>query len=123
RQWFVNRGTTQEGIYRDQLAWCNSLGYRMPRVRDLTNAKNYNNLGATPSSSRNSYMRHIGAGFFTEWGYMYFYTDAGFVTSFYWTSDWTNVALDRDQFDASSAFGNVYSTTPFNIRAGLCTAP
>jgi hypothetical protein len=32
KQWFVNRGM-ELGIYSDHLAWCNSLGYRMPRVR------------------------------------------------------------------------------------------
>jgi hypothetical protein len=87
RQWFVNRGSERKD-YRDQLAWCNSLGYRMPRVRDLTNS-NYNNLGATPSSGRNRYQRHIGAGFFTEWGDVVDYTDAGFVYIGYWTSDAT----------------------------------
>ncbi|MFQ0970781.1 hypothetical protein [Gilliamella sp. BG1] len=35
KQWFVNRGD-QLKTYSDQLAWCNSLGYRMPRIRDLT---------------------------------------------------------------------------------------
>ncbi|WP_143421994.1 hypothetical protein [Gilliamella bombi] len=38
RQWFVNRGD-QSKTYSDQLAWCNGLGYCIPRVRDLTNAK------------------------------------------------------------------------------------
>jgi hypothetical protein len=88
RQWFVNRGC-QWKTYSDQLACCNSLGYRMPRVRDLTNS-NYNNLGAAPSSSVNYYMRYIGAGFFTEWGSMHYYTDAGFNYNFYWTSDFSD---------------------------------
>jgi hypothetical protein len=117
RQWFVSRGA-QFGFYSDQLAWCNSLGYRMPRVRDLTNS-NRNNLGATPSSSDNNYMRHIGAGFFTEWGSMNFYTDAGFVRDFYWTSD----ATGSDQFNVSSFIGLVNAAGVGISRFGLCTAP
>jgi hypothetical protein len=86
RQWFVNRGDEWK-IYSDQLAWCNGLGYRMSRVRDLTNGKcgvhfNFPCIngvdGATPSSVHSGYQRRIGAGFFTEWGEMLSYPDAGF---------------------------------------------
>ncbi|OCG63446.1 hypothetical protein [Gilliamella sp. GillExp13] len=117
RQWLVNRGS-QRKIYSEHLAWCNSLGYRMPRVRDLTNS-NYNNLGATPSSSGAHYKRHIGAGFFTEWGYLPYYTDVGFVDGGCWTSD----ATGSDQFYVFSDVGYVYSTSFSNSRYGLCTAP
>ena len=89
RQWFVNRGDKWH-YYSDQLAWCNGLGYRMSRVRDLTNGKCgtwggvsffpcINGVdGATPSSVHSGYQRRIGAGFFTEWGEMLSYPDAGF---------------------------------------------
>ncbi|WP_141675062.1 hypothetical protein [Gilliamella sp. Bif1-4] len=130
KQWFVNRGD-QLKTYSDQLAWCNGLGYRMPRVRDLTNSKcgvesNYfpciNGIdGATPSSRHNKYQRHIGAGFFTEWGIMHEYADAGFVDYHYWTSDVTG----SYQFLVNSIFGDVRS-----YRAGtstrlyaVCTTP
>ncbi|OCG60024.1 hypothetical protein A9G37_04315 [Gilliamella sp. GillExp13] len=116
KQWFVNRGM-KSGIYSDLLAWCNSLGYRMPRVRDLTNS-NYNNLGATPSSSGDHYKRHIGAGFFTEWGGMY-YRGSEFVGADYWTSD----ATGSRQFYVSSPGGVVNSYRPGNTRFGVCTAP
>ncbi|MCO6539298.1 MAG: hypothetical protein J6569_04090, partial [Gilliamella sp.] len=108
KQWFVNRGD-QLKTYSDQLAWCNSLGYRMPRIRDLTNSKcgvdnNYfpciNNIdGATPSSGTLFYQRHIRAGFFTEWGRMDDYAGAGFVFYGYWTGDAagsTRFAVDSD---------------------------
>ncbi|WP_208610421.1 hypothetical protein, partial [Gilliamella bombi] len=98
---------------------CNSLGYRMPRVRDLTNS-NYNNLGAAPSSSGNHYQRHIGAGFFTEWGNMGYYTDAGFVSNCYWTSDATG---SNDQFHVYSFNGVVGSFIASVSYWGLCTAP
>ena len=117
RQWFVHREYKHDSAL-NQTTWCNSLGYRMPRVRDLTNS-NYNNLGATPSSSGNSYMRHIGAGFFTEWGRMYNYTDAGFVNNVYWTSD----ATGSDQFYIRASNGDIYSVYPNFWLSVLCTAP
>ncbi|MWP29917.1 hypothetical protein, partial [Gilliamella sp. Pra-s54] len=121
KQWFVNRGS-QKKPYSDQSAWCNRLGYRMPRVRDLTNAVRTDNpaiSGAAPSSSVNYYKRHIGAGFFTEWGYMYDYADAGFVSHDYWTSD----AAGGYQFVVASHNGNVYINGASDSRYGLCTAP
>jgi hypothetical protein len=117
RQWFVNRGAEWK-TYRDHLAWCNSLGYRMPRVRDLTNS-NYNNLDATPSSSGNHYQRNIGAGFFTEWGYMTGYAAVGFAVYSIWTSD----ATGSDQFVVYPDSGVVYSNSASYSRCGLCTAP
>ncbi|MWP30408.1 hypothetical protein, partial [Gilliamella sp. Pra-s54] len=127
RQWFVSRGYEYKP-YRDQLAWCNSLGYRMPRVRDLTNAVCSGQwsgsycqgaVGATPSSSDNAYKRHIGAGFFTEWGYMSHYAAAGFVSHYSWTSD----ATGSDQFTVSSYNGNVYSVRASSSYYAVCTAP
>ncbi|WP_176700361.1 hypothetical protein, partial [Gilliamella sp. Gris1-4] len=128
RQWFVNRGGYQTSA-SNQLAWCRSLGYRMPRVSDLTNAKcGVDNTwfpcvngidGAAPSSLGNRYQRHIGAGFFTEWGYMSDYADAGFVNRRYGTSD----ATGSDQFYVTSYNGNVYSDSANYSFYGLCTAP
>jgi hypothetical protein len=118
RQWFVNR-PMQVGYYSDQLAWCNSLGYRMPRVRDLTNA-NYNNLGATPSSPDNNYRRHIGAGLFTEWGAMY-YTYSDFVHPYYWTSDAAGGC--RFAVHSTGDHGAVLSICDNFAPYALCTAP
>ncbi|MCX8680319.1 hypothetical protein J3U22_11925 [Gilliamella sp. B2865] len=95
KQWFVNRGNVTESDYSRVLSWCNSLGYRVPRVRDLTNAscrgegsdRFCNGLvGAHPSSPNNYYQRRIGSGFFTEWGAMSNYSGIGFNNG-YWTSD------------------------------------
>ncbi|OCG66532.1 hypothetical protein A9G39_06255 [Gilliamella sp. Imp1-6] len=127
RQWFVHRGA-QEANASTQTAWCNSLGYRLARVRDLTNASCsgwgagswcQGAVGATPSSSNNGYKRHIGAGFFTEWGNMDYYADAGFVRDDYWTSD----ATGSDQFPVFSYDGYVDSYSASESRYGLCTAP
>jgi hypothetical protein len=129
RQWFVNRGG-QLKTYSDQLAWCNSLGYRIPRIRDLTNAKCggdinsfpcINNIdGATPSSGGNHYQRNIGAGFFTEWGSMHYYTDAGFVFNGYWTSDTTDIGIG---VEAHYGFAYISGTDGIRRRYGVCTAP
>ncbi|OCG41923.1 hypothetical protein [Gilliamella sp. Bif1-4] len=126
RQWFVhrNRDMRERG---EALAWCNGLGYRMPRIRDLTNAKCgvdgrfpcVNSInGAAPSSSFNRYMRYIGAGFFAEWGLIYYYyRDAGFANDFYWASD---VLSGSERFSVLSHDGSVRYT--FHGR-GLCTTP
>ncbi|MWN32368.1 MULTISPECIES: hypothetical protein [unclassified Gilliamella] len=119
KQWFVNR-SSQTANASTQTAWCRSLGYRMPKVRDLTNS-NYQNLGASPRSSDNHYMRHIGAGFFTEWGSMRHYAAADFVERYdtgYWTSD----AAGSRQLPVYSSMGKVriiFSSYSYAV----CTAP
>ena len=116
KQWFVHRGTNYY-TYPNTLSWCNSLGYRMPSVKDLTNA-NYHNLGATPSSPDNYYMRHIGSGFFTEWGRMYDYSGVGFPPdSYFWTSD----PNGSYQFVVYTDYGDVYWN--YNYSYGLCSHP
>ncbi|OCG35016.1 hypothetical protein [Gilliamella sp. Gris1-4] len=128
RQWFVHRGGEYEPG-SNQIVWCNSLGYRMSRVSDLTNAKcGVDNTrfpcvngidGAAPRSSLNNYMRHIGAGFFTEWGNMYNYADVGFVNYYYWTSG----ATGSSGFSVDSNGGNVFSYSASNGYSAVCTAP
>ncbi|MCX8675982.1 hypothetical protein J3U16_11855, partial [Gilliamella sp. B3023] len=89
KQWFVNTGSVYKN-YSNTLSWCNSLSYRMPSVSDLTNAvRTYSPAisGATPSSSGNHFMRHIGSGFFTEWGHLFDYSGVGFVFARYWISN------------------------------------
>ncbi|MCO6550597.1 MAG: hypothetical protein J6580_07935 [Gilliamella sp.] len=104
RQWFVNRGDRRDTA-SNQTTWCSSLGYRMPQIKDLTNAvcvdhnpyssdpsyskcKNAVTIDAKLSSGNRFYQRRIGAGFFTEWGIIdtFFIPDAGFVGSAYLTS-------------------------------------
>ncbi|MCX8586884.1 hypothetical protein J3U17_11770, partial [Gilliamella sp. B2864] len=114
KQWFVNRGSVEKN-YPNTLSWCNSLGYQVPRVKDLTNA-NYYNLGATPSSPGNHFMRHIGSGFFTEWGYMKDYSGVGFNNRYgYWTSD--------PYFIVGHDFGVIAGTSSYEIWSTLCAHP
>ncbi|NUF27240.1 hypothetical protein [Gilliamella sp. ESL0254] len=120
KQWFVHRGDKQDA-QSNQSSWCSRLGYRLARVSDLTNAvkTDYPSIfGATPSSSNNVYMRHIGAGFFTEWGAMGYYA-AGFANPYYWTSD----ATGSNGFRVSSYYGSVTDSSDGYGRYGVCAAP
>lgn len=84
REWYVSR--SKKDTFSNQESWCNSIGYHIPQVSDLTNEGD-SGFGAKPSSNSIHYQRRIGAGFFTEWGPVGDYTNAGFGSS-YWTSDW-----------------------------------
>ncbi|QYN42311.1 hypothetical protein [Gilliamella sp. ESL0443] len=117
KQWFVNRGSKYD-TYPNTLSWCNSLGYRLPSVRDLTNS-NYHNLGATPSSPVNYYMRHIGSGFVAEWGKMDDYSGLGFYYQWHWTSDPNRI----DQFVVNTNEGIVSTNYIYNSSLGLCSHP
>ncbi|MCO6537964.1 MAG: hypothetical protein J6567_08410, partial [Gilliamella sp.] len=128
QKWFVNRKDKQDN-YSNTEAWCRYLGYRVPQVKDLTNAICLGtwegdwckgSVGATPSSSGNHYQRRIGAGFFTEWGGTYLYAGAGFVYDYqYWTSD----TAGNTQFDVDSDVGDVYFNQSSNSPRGLCVTP
>ena len=89
----------------------------MPRVRDLTNSS-WINLGAYPRSSDDEYMRHMGAGFFTEWGNMGSYADAGFVYYDYWTSDINVIYLLT-----VSMSGHIDNRRASTSYYAVCTAP
>jgi len=130
KQWFVNRGSDRYD-YSNTSSWCANIGYRTPKVNDLTNATCQGTwagglypcqgaVGATPSSPNNHYQRRIGAGFFTEWGFMPAYPNASFGHYHYWTSDATGL----DQFSVGSYHGTV-AITPTSSRdiIGLCVYP
>ncbi|MWN06788.1 hypothetical protein GQ598_10680 [Gilliamella sp. Pas-s95] len=122
KQWFVNRGDRVTGV-NGHTAWCNGLGYRLVQVSDLTNAVRKSSpsiSGAMPSSDGNNYQRLIGAGFFTEWGYMQDYIDADFRYDFYVTS----VPKGSNQFNVGAARGYIHSVSPGGSdRGGLCVTP
>ncbi|OCG03713.1 hypothetical protein A9G19_04815 [Gilliamella apis] len=138
KQWFVNRGINWYS-YSSVESWCNKIGgYHLPKVRDLINAtcrginahlcQNYANdvdlIGATPSSPGNYYMRHIGAGFFSEWGNMHSYTGANFNTmssnsTFYWTNDKTS---DNQYYFTVEGWVGALEYEE-NMADGLCVYP
>ena len=135
KQWFVVRG--RDDFYFGMSPWCNRIGYRLVKVMDLTNAtcyerstdavcQNYRNeiVGATPSSRGNYASRHIGAGFFTEWGYMRDYTGANIDNgNGYWTSE----QLSDNQYvlKVRADTGVVIQGKPIrgSNGQGMCTYP
>ncbi|OTQ68783.1 hypothetical protein B6D17_11020, partial [Gilliamella apis] len=145
KQWFIVSAHSDSWApipFVKASSWCNKTGYRMPKVRDLTNAsclsdssgacENYANglnaLTATPSSPDNFARRHIGAGFITEWGDMNTYTGANFIRDGYQSSELTSDG--RYVFTAYVSSGYVSAITKINIypdvRLGigfLCTYP
>ncbi|MCX8709476.1 hypothetical protein, partial [Gilliamella sp. B3780] len=90
KQWFVARPLGVGDVTVDSASsWCSSLGggYRLPQVKDLTNAVNRrwgwgpSWTPATPPSSDNYADANIGAGFLSEWGNVHFYISSIFVGS------------------------------------------
>lgn len=126
QKWFVNRGRVTDNP-SNQTAWCNNIGYRIIEVKDVTNAIcSGSSIGscqgivsAMPSSIGNYYQRRIGAGLFTEWGYMKNYKNSNFFADYYWTGD----ATGNKKFKVHSNSGYIsYSYTSPN-RHGLCVSP
>ena len=102
KQWFVSRGNVRYSYANT--SWCTNIGYRLPKVQELTNATCqgvYSGphcqgaVGATPASSGNHYQRNIDAGFLTEWGPIEYYPGNNFSKYHYWTID---------EFNSSSHF-------------------
>ena len=128
KQWFVNRGSKKDTAM-NQALWCRDIGYRMPEVKDLTNAactgawsgpRCEGAVGATPSSVGNYYQRRIDAGFFTEWGHMVFYPNAGIGNDyFYWTSD----SVGSDQFIVYPYGGDFYKYDASSDFYVFCSLP
>ncbi|MBI0059817.1 hypothetical protein H3T83_01235 [Gilliamella sp. M0320] len=130
KQWFVNRGYYRS-TYSNLESWCNKIGgYRVPKVRDLTNAtcQGYGSgpdcqgaVGATPSSDGNYFRHHIGAGFLSEWGNVYRY-----YVNFHprvWTQD--RVGSRQEPFYVNvDAHGDVHSDSEFlSNPGGVCVYP
>ncbi|WP_131798796.1 MULTISPECIES: hypothetical protein [Gilliamella] len=130
KQWFVNRGTSTYN-HSSTESWCNKIGYRLQKVSDLTNASCQGYLsgphcqgavGATPSSPDNRVGRHIGAGFFTEWGWMETYSNSAFDGRYfdYWTSEQKS---DNSYFVVGSYQGRIHFQNNQQVARGLCVYP
>ncbi|MWN06298.1 hypothetical protein [Gilliamella sp. Pas-s95] len=121
KQWFLHRGGEVD-TPSNHSSWCSRLGYRIARVSDLTNAgrTDFPSISiATPSSGYNNYSRQIGAGFFSEWGWMGKYSNASFVNYFYWTSD----LVGNKQFYVNSTGGYVTYDHILYKSNGVCVTP
>ncbi|OCG44865.1 hypothetical protein A9G35_07630 [Gilliamella sp. Choc5-1] len=138
QKWFVNRGNIK-GFSPNQMSWCNSLGYRLSQVKDLTNqacdrkSSYYFNCsdgvdGAKPASHHNGYQRQIGAGLFTEWGDMSNYRDGDFKYNGYTTSEiYHSPGTTRDgaYYIVYSFFGNILvpANNGNNALLAVCVTP
>ncbi|MBI0153348.1 hypothetical protein [Gilliamella sp. W8128] len=126
KQWFVNRGGYQ---HTDTFSWCGRMRARYIRVKDLTNASCrgvglYSSCqSATPSSPDNSFRRHIGAGFFTEWGRVESYANAGFRND-YPTEDYNGRPVHNGygRFSVYTS-GRIYEESAGRDVYGLCVYP
>ncbi|MWN05254.1 hypothetical protein [Gilliamella sp. Pas-s95] len=114
KRWFVSRGFSTVS-YSIQSTWCRSLGYRLPRVGELSNSGS-----SSMNLSVNHYKRHIGSGFFTEWGYMRSYAGAGFSDYAHWA--YTS-SSGSDAYSASADIGGIsYSSRNWGASIA-CVAP
>ncbi|MBI0059820.1 hypothetical protein H3T83_01250 [Gilliamella sp. M0320] len=125
KQWFVNRGDYE--AWSGATRWCTNIGYRIPKVLELTNAscrgRNSGSwcqgaVGATPSSPDNYFRRHIGGGLFSEWGWLgrdsnFFIAGGGYRTADRNNNPTTSV----DKYFSVEADGPVWgaSTPPLEV--------
>ena len=122
-QWFATHGdriNTDIFSYTNASSWCNKIGYRLPMIKDLTNAVNSNISGATPASSSNFYERHIGAGFFTEWGALVNYLNIYGHDFYYWADNGTN---QNDNYVVSLRGRIVLISVSWSKWHGICVYP
>ena len=138
KQWFVNRGTDWWHFddEHDVIGWCNNIGYRVPDVKDLTNAscKGINAqasyhctgaVGATPSSPNNYYQRHIGAGLLTEWGNLQNYPSANFGRYSFglWTSRPTQERPLYEHNIIKTDSGFIFNRNHGSHASAICVYP
>ena len=108
KQWFVGLGNVRYPYANT--SWCTNIGYRLPKVQELTNATCQEVycqgvVGATPASPGNHYQRNIDAGVLTEWGPIEYYPGTNFSKDWYWTIEefnsyshlivWSGGGVDR----------------------------
>ncbi|OCG05150.1 hypothetical protein A9G15_01690 [Gilliamella apis] len=145
KQWFVNSGN-YKGNRSSISSFCNRISYRLPKVKDLTNAtcrwagdrprlcEGF--VEATPASPDNKIRRHIGAGFLAEWGDMREYSrEAKFPDYhninmiYFWTSESAQMQMtpSRGYYvvnEVTGSAGFVYDDDVNTYKyPGLCVYP
>ncbi|OTQ54137.1 hypothetical protein B6D06_00300 [Gilliamella apis] len=126
KQWFVNRGDYES--WSGVTSWCTNIGYRMPKILELTNGSCMANdwcqeaVLATPSSPDNHARRHIGGGLFSEWGRMGLYEGSNFFNGCYRTSDKHTLRIERQNyFGVESYEGSVWGLLDLPLE--VCVYP
>ncbi|OCG38465.1 hypothetical protein A9G31_00175 [Gilliamella sp. Gris1-4] len=116
-KWFVGRAMNSS--WENQRSWCNSLGYRLPRVRELSNSKLGDWQGGTPPRGNIYYTRDIGF-FLSEWGSVAGYVNANFGGGFYMTAEKNS---QRYPYAIRESDGEVWNLAdPVNENV-VCTTP
>ena len=137
KQWFVHRNYVNYNYSRAE-SWCNGLGgYRIPKVKDLTNASckdRYGREGICPEvvdgrplpPNDNVARRHIGGGFFSEWGRMKNY-QAGFDTTYavsgYFAKEFVFVGGSQFNHTVSASGGKIYRSEYIQQDQVICVYP
>ncbi|OCF99374.1 hypothetical protein [Gilliamella apicola] len=137
KQWFVHRNYVNYN-YSNAESWCNGLGgYRIPKVKDLTNASckdRYGREGICPEvvdgrplpPNDNVARRHIGGGFFSEWGRMKNY-QAGFDTTYavsgYFAKEFVFMGGSRFNHTVSASGGKIYRSEYIQQDLVICVYP
>ena len=128
KQWFFIRYRGRP--LAEQESWCSNIGYRLPHLRELTNASSCNGIrefkcpgGIAYPSNTYVYSRRIGAGFLAEWGNIAYYTrEARDVYSF-WASEQSE-KLDgtssNTQLTATKDIGMIYHSNKTSDYAAAC---
>jgi hypothetical protein len=125
---------------REHADWCDSIGYRVPAIQELTNAQcedypwgydpwHHANFfctfgidSAKPHSPNEFAQRNIGP-FISEWGYLRFAGCRGCYDDFVWTSDSMTTTRGRRYYFVVAPEGNVnYGNQNFDAVA-LCVNP
>lgn len=127
KQWFINRDNIASTA-NVQNAWCNSTGYKVPKIMDLTNAVG---SGASISNHRNNFLRRIGGGLFSEWGDMPSFPNVGFQSDGYWTYEKTEEnqideesgELIEHQYHVGSNSGGIGHSNPNSEFFAICRYP
>ncbi|OTQ73596.1 hypothetical protein B6C90_09560 [Gilliamella apis] len=129
KQWFVFRGRVDD-LWGYREFWCNNLGgYRLPNVKDLTNASCKDRYGREgvctdfeadrPSPNDTPARRHIGGGFFSEWGNFY----SSRYNAYYFLQGYVVVGSSHVLHVVSTFEGRIFREPGSWAHSMLCVYP
>lgn len=126
-QWFIVKPTQNhddKGVTYDKARqYCNNIGYRMPYIKDLTNANSPLSVGLP--GQPNNYQRSIGGGLLAEWGRM---NDAVYENKVTLMKFWVNkqnAPVDEStKYSVYTSDGGILgSVTSSDTAQTICVSP
>lgn len=130
-KWFIvkpNSNDNNKGVvYPEAKEYCNSIGYKLPRISDLTNgnapdiAWQGGLLGQT-----NNYQRRIGGGLLAEWGEIAqdYYQDLNVTSMYFWGNYNDDDTNNSFKYRVSTDEGVVSRTNVNTITSqAICVSP